>query len=133
MARPARGVVAWSCLVAVLAAAGCSRPGDIDTHRRKVESFQSSVVSVADAWLANDISSRFAAAAFERAFMLIEQERSSLAASPGTLADPPVAALVTRLESLSRVVAVLTHDVATEDDAAMRLHRAQLQDGAVLR
>jgi hypothetical protein len=110
---------------------GCSRPHDILTHRKKVDSIQSSISSVADAWLAGDISSRFAAAAFERTFILIEQERSAMAASPDALADPPVAALVTRLESLSREVAMLTQDVTTRDYTAMRLHRSRVRDAAV--
>jgi hypothetical protein len=61
----------------------------------------------------------------DQTFMLVEQERAALAASPDALLDSRGAALSQSGERLSRLIAVLIHEIEGADRA--RVHQLVTQ------
>jgi hypothetical protein len=119
----------WSIILAVitLASASCSRQDErLQQHREKFESLGSSTAAIAEAWLGGSTSGTFTGIALEQTFLLVEQERSALASTPDALLDPRGAELSQAAERLSRLIAVMMHDVRAADAASLRQHLATI-------
>jgi hypothetical protein len=84
------------------------------------------MVAIGEAWLSGDVSGTYAGTALKQTFHLVEQERASLAASPQALVDPRGAQLSQAAERLSRLLAVMMHDVCAANAAAVRQHLAEI-------
>ena len=107
--------------------AGCSSTGQaLQEHQEKFESLGSTTAAIADAWLGGDVSSTYARTALEQVYLLVEQQRTQLAANPPMLADSRGAHLSQAAERLSRLLSVMIHDVEQEDTSALRQHMAQI-------
>ena len=95
-------------------------------HQEKLESLGATTRAIAEAWLDGAASGRYARTAFEQTYQLVEQERTALARTPAALADPHGAHLSESAERLSRLLAVLIHDVEQGDASALRQHVSQI-------
>jgi hypothetical protein len=99
----------------------CSRQDErLTQHKEKLESLGSTTAAITTAWLSGRTSRTYTLTALEQTFLLVEQERSTLATSPRMLMDPRGAALSQSAEQLSRLIALLTGDVRTSDGTAAR-------------
>jgi hypothetical protein len=115
------------CLVAALASPGCSgQERRLQQHDKALQSLGSTTHAIADAWLAGQTSGTYTKTALDQTFRLIEQERTGVAGTPETLADPRGARLTDTADQMSRLVARIMADVGTEDGAAVRRHLALL-------
>lgn len=111
-------------LVALIAA-GCGRQdARLQQHQEKLESLGATTVAIAEAWLAGSTSGTYTRTALEQTLALVEQERTAVASAPETLLDPRGAHLSAAAERLSRLLAVIMHDVASADADAVRRHVA---------
>jgi hypothetical protein len=108
--------------LATLASACTRQDQRLQEHREKFESLGSSTAAVAEAWLAGSASGIYTSTALEQLFVLVEQERSTLASAPDALLDPRGAELSQAGERLSRLIAAMTHDVRAADGASLRQH-----------
>ena len=112
---------------AALTAAGCTRQdAKLEQHNEKFASLRATTAAVGEAWLAGNVSGTYADTALEQTFMLVEQERTALAASPQTLLDPRGAALSQAAERHSRLLALMIQDVRGADAPAARRHLADV-------
>jgi len=101
--------------------AACSRLDTrLDQHKQKFESLGETTAAICDAWLGGDVSGTYARTALDQTFMLVEQERTALAASPEALLDPRGADLSQSGERLSRLIAILIHEIEGAHDAYVR-------------
>jgi len=101
--------------------AACSRLDTrLDQHKQKFESLGETTAAICDAWLGGDVSGTYARTALDQTFMLVEQERTALAASPEALLDPRGADLSQSGERLSRLIAILIHEIEGAHDASIR-------------
>ena len=119
----------WRALVlaAALAASACSRRDvRIQQHKEKLESLGATTAAIGEAWLKGSVSGTYTGTALEQTFMLIEQERTSLASAPQALLDPRGAQLSKSAERLSRLVAVLLDDVNGGDSSSARKHLSEI-------
>jgi len=108
-------------VVLALTSAACARQdARLEQHKDKFESLGETTAAICEAWLGGDVSGTYTRTALEQTFMLVEQERSALAASPDTLLDPRGAALSQASERLSRLIASLAHQVQGANAAAVR-------------
>jgi hypothetical protein len=115
------------CLVATLASSACSgQDRRLEQHQKALQSLASTTRAIADAWLAGQTSGTYTKTALDQTFRLIEQERTGVAGTPETLADPRGARLTDTADQMSRLVARIMADVGTEDGAAVRRHLALL-------
>jgi hypothetical protein len=119
-----------SCVVITalaLASFDCSRHDKrLEQHRENFESLGSTTAVVGEAWLSGNVSGTYTRTALEQTFYLVEQERTALAASPQSLLDPRGAQLSQAAERLSRLLAMIIHDVGAADAAAVRQHLAEI-------
>jgi hypothetical protein len=92
----------------------------IQQHREKLESLGTTTAAIGRAWLAGDASGTFTRTALERTFVMVEQERSAVASSPQALLDPRGAELSQAAERLSRLLAMMLHDVGAADAGSVR-------------
>ena len=100
---------------------GCTSPSaTVRQQRDKLESLAASTRLVARDWIDGQLSQRYTRTAFAALFEQVEQQRSSLAATPQTLADPQGAALSQQAEQLSRLIAEMIRDVERDDAGAVR-------------
>jgi hypothetical protein len=120
--------VSWVCaaLVGLSVSACASRDTQLRQHQEKLESLGSSTITIAEAWLSGSVSGTYAVTALDQTFVLVEQERSALAAEPDALVDPRGAALSDAAERLSRLIAVMRHDVQAADGRSVRQHLAEV-------
>lgn len=120
---------AWAIVAftAALAAVGCSGQDErLKQHREKFESLGASAAAIGEAWLAGSTSGTYTATALEQAFLLVEQERSTLASTPDAVRDPRGAELSQTAERLSRLIAAMRHDVRDADAQSLRQHLTQI-------
>lgn len=95
-------------------------------HQEALQSLRSTADALASAWLAGDTSGTYTHTALERTYLLVEQERTSLAKRPEMLIDARGAALSDAAEHLARIVALLMKDVRDADAGAARAHKSAL-------
>ena len=115
-----------ACALALCVSSCGRQDAQFQDHQRSFESLGSTTSAITDAWLAGNVSGTYAGTALEQTFLLVEQERTSLAATPQALHDRRGAYLSQAAERLSRVIADLSADVRNADGAAARLHLAQI-------
>ena len=109
-------------LVALALTTGaCARQdAQLEQHKEKLESLGETTAAICQAWLNGDVSGTYTETALDQTFLLVEQERTALAASPEALVDPRGANLSQSSERLSRLIAVLIHDVEGANGASVR-------------
>ena len=113
-------------LLAVIAAPGCSSPDTVIAQQQeKLASLGASTQLLSDGWLAGDLTATYTKTAIDATLAQVEQQRAVLA-RPATLADPRAARLSQQAEQLSRLLALMAHDVDTADAAALRQHAAAI-------
>ena len=119
-----------SCtLIVVLAftATACTRQdARLEQHQQKFESLGETTAAICEAWLGGDVSGTYTRTSLEQIFRLVEEERTALAASPEALLDARGAALSQSAEHLSRLIAILIHDVQGADAASVRQRLTQI-------
>jgi hypothetical protein len=115
-----------SCAL-LLCAASCARQdAKLKQHQEAFESLGSSTQAIVEAWLGGSVSGTYTRTALEQTFLLVEKERTALAAAPEPLLDPRGAHLSQAAERLSRLIAVLIDDIGSADAASARQHAAQI-------
>jgi hypothetical protein len=108
-------------IVALALSAACSRQdARLEEHKEKFESLGETTAAICEAWLVGDVSGIYTRTALDQTFMLVEQERATLAASPEALLDPRGADLSQSGERLSRLIATLIHEVEGANGASVR-------------
>ena len=117
-----------TCLLCwAVSSAACHRQDQqLQQHTEKLASLRATTVAVGEAWLAGQVSGTYAHTALDQTFMLVEQERRSLAATPQALLDPRGAALSQAAERHSRLLALMIHDVQGADAGAARRRLAEI-------
>ena len=104
-----------------LTVAACTRQdARLEQHKKDFESLGETTAAICEAWLAGDLSGTYTRTALDQTFMLVEQERTALAASPEALLDSRGAALSQSGERLSRLIATLIHQVEGANAASVR-------------
>ena len=108
-------------LFLALTTAGCARQdARLQQHKQNFESLGETTAAICEAWLDGDVSGTYTGTALDQTFTLVEQERTALAASPDALLDPRGATLSQSGERLSRLIAILIHEVEGANDAFVR-------------
>ena len=117
-----------SAIVALaLTAAACARQdARLQQHKQKFESLGETTAAICEAWLDGDVSGTYTGTALDQTLTLVEQERTALAASPEALLDPRGATLSQSAERLSRLIAVLIHEVEGANDASVRQRLSEI-------
>ena len=127
MPQPFRTTARIVLLATVLAGAGCSRMDErLAQRQEKLESLGATTRAIGDAWLAGSVSGTYTRTALRQTLRLVEQERSTLAATPEALRDPRGARLSQAAERLSRLVAAMSGDVGAADAASVRQRLADI-------
>jgi len=105
---------------AVALGGSACRGRDAQLHQaaQSVESIRATTSTVAMAWLAGELSDRFAQDAVARAFQLAEQTRTELSSSPESMADTRASAIVEDCQHLSRLLSHLSDSIQRHDRAA---------------
>jgi hypothetical protein len=107
--------------VALAFTAACSRQdARLEQHKQNFESLGETTAAICEAWLGGDVSGTYTRTALEQTFMLVEQERTALAASPEALLDARGAALSQSGERLSRLIARLIHEIEGANGTLVR-------------
>jgi hypothetical protein len=110
-------------LLVLVATVGCSTQNtEIAQVTEKVASLRSTAIGIGEAWLKGDVSGTYAAGALEETFRLLEKTRTQLHSGPRLLVDPRGAQLSSRIEDLSRLIALLTADVDGSAASSARQH-----------
>jgi hypothetical protein len=108
-------------VVLALTTTACARQdARLEQHKDNFESLGETTAAICEAWLDGDVSGTYTHTALDQTFMLVEQERTALTASPEALLDPRGATLSQSGERLSRLIAMLIHDIDGADDSAVR-------------
>ncbi len=116
-------------LTALLAfgAVGCTSFEDrLSQFDRTFESLSATTRAACESWLSGVTSGTYTVQALTQTYQLLEQERTSLAASPQTLADPRGAERSQRAERLSRLIADAIGAVRNGDASSVRHHISEL-------
>jgi hypothetical protein len=114
-------------LIVALGSPGCgAQDSRLPQHEEKFESLGSTTRAIAEAWLAGNVSRTYALTALEKTYLLVEQERSALASAPQVLLNPGGARLSQAAERLSRLLAVMMHDVGAADRTSVRRHLVEI-------
>lgn len=110
----------------IVAIAGCSRRDrELTQHSWTVVSLAATTTAIGEGWLAGSLSGSFAQTALTRTFELLEEDRRTLATSPGQRIDPRAEKIVQTGEALSRILVRLAEAVGTADAAAVRAQLAE--------
>jgi hypothetical protein len=126
MAGMARGVRAL-VVTAALLAASCSRTDrQLAQHHEAFASLSATTQAIGDAWLSGDVSGTYTLTALDRTYLLVEQQRSSLAGSASMLNDRRGAVMSDAAEQLSRHIAAMIANVDSGDAGAARAHLSAL-------
>lgn len=120
------GVLLIIAVVAIAFSACARQDARLQQHREKFESLRASTKLVGEAWLAGHVSGTYTTTALERIYLLVEQERQTLAAQPAMLADPRGATLSQAAERLSREIAAMMQSVRGADGGSVRRHLASI-------
>jgi len=113
-------------ILVVLGAASCSRADQqLVDHSEAFQSLSASATTIVDDWLKGAVSGTYALTALDRTYLLVEQERTSLAASASTVIDSRGAALADSASELARHIAGM---IAAVRNADARAARQQLED-----
>jgi hypothetical protein len=108
-------------VVLALTGAACTRhDARLHQHKQRFESLGETTAAICEAWLRGDISGTYTRTALRQTFMLAEQERTALTATPEALLDPRGADLSQSGERLSRLIAILIHEVDGADANSVR-------------
>ena len=107
-------------MLLALVCTACSEESQLNSHREKIESLQSTTAAIAGAWLAGDISRTYAVTALDQTFVLIQQERAEVEEDARALADPRREQLSRRAETLARLSSAMRRDIQAGDAAALR-------------
>jgi hypothetical protein len=94
----------------------------LQQRQEKIESLGATATAVGNAWLDQSVSSTYARTALDQTFLLLEQERSTLASSPENLIDGRGARLSQAAERLARTIALISDDVTRGDATSARQH-----------
>ncbi|NUR54481.1 MAG: hypothetical protein HOQ29_08540 [Acidobacteria bacterium] len=122
-----RNLLSSVLLIAAIACSACARQeARLQQHREKFESLGASTKLIGEAWLAGRVSRTYTTTALERIYLLVEQERQTLAAQPATLADSRGATLSQAAERLSRDIAAMLQSVRGADGASVRRQLASV-------
>jgi hypothetical protein len=106
---------------------GCGRQdARLQQHQEKLESLATTTQAIAGAWLAGSVSGTYASTALDQTLRLVEQERSALAATPELLVDRRGARLSQRAERMSRLLALMVHDVDASDGRSLRQRATEM-------
>lgn len=111
-----------------IATACASRDAQLQQHREKLASCEASTSAIADAWLAGSVSGTYAVTALQQTLRLVEDERRAFATDPQALLDPRGAQLSQTAERLSRVIAMVMHDIQNADARSVRLHLSDMPE-----
>lgn len=117
------------CVVAVVVLISSACRGQdqrLKQHKETFESLGATTAAIGEAWLSGSLPGTYTRTALEQTFLLVEQERTALAKSPESVLDPRGAQLSQAAERLSRLLAVLIHDVRTADGASARQHLREI-------
>ena len=107
--------------------AGCGgKDQALQQHQEKLESCGASTGAIAEAWLGGNASATYTRTAFEQVYLLVEQQRTQLAAQPAMLSDSRGAHLSEAAERLSRLLAVMIRDVEQGNASAVRERMARI-------
>ena len=118
-------------IAAVLCVAGCSRQDrQLQDHHDAFASLSASTKMMVEVWLEGSTSGTYTLTALEQMFLMVEQERSALAASPNLLIDQRGAAIADSASQLSRQIASMLTDVRSADGDGARRHVEQLPFGS---
>jgi hypothetical protein len=108
-------------VVLILTGAACTRQdARLVQHRQNFESLGETTAAICEAWLGGHVSGTYTRTALEHTFLLVEQERTALATSPEALLDPRGADLSQSGERLSRLIAILIHEIMAADSPSVR-------------
>jgi hypothetical protein len=109
------------CLISIASSAACNREDrQIRQHQEALQSLGSTVRAIAGAWLDGRVSGTYAQTALERTFLLVEQERTSLASRPEMLIDERGARLSDTADHLERLIAGIQHAMRGANAVAVR-------------
>jgi hypothetical protein len=116
-----------SVIAALLCVAGCSRQDrQLQDHQDAFASLSASTKKMVEVWLDGSTSGTYTLTALDQTLVMVEQERSSLAASPKLLIDQRGAAMADSASQLSRQIASMISDVRTANSDDARRHLEQL-------
>ena len=112
---------------ALCASAACTRQdARLQQHREVFESLGATTEAIGQAWLSGAVSGTYTSTALKQTLLLVEQERTALGQQPNALLDPRGAQLADAAGRLSRLLAVMMHEVEAADADAVRRQLAAL-------
>jgi len=115
------------CVAGAMNSYACSgHDRQIQQHQKALRSLGSTTHAIVEAWLAGNVSGTYAQTALDQTIVLIEQERTAVAASPEILIDPRGANLSDTADQMTRVAAIIIAAVRDGDAAAARHRLASL-------
>jgi hypothetical protein len=108
---------------------GCtSVEREMDQRREQLHSLASTTTAIAEAWLEGRVSGTYARTAFRQTYVLVEQQRSALVASPRELLRGEGPRLAQTAEQLARVLARLMQQVFEGNGDAVRRSLRDIPD-----
>jgi hypothetical protein len=117
-------------VAAVICIAGCSRQDrQLQDHQDAFASLSASTKRIVTVWLDGSTSGTFTITALDQMLLMVEQERSTLTASPQLLIDPRGGAMADSASQLSHQIAAMINDVRSADGDGARRHLDQLPFG----
>jgi hypothetical protein len=110
-----------------VAVSGCSRQDrQLAQHQKDFESLGATTAAIVQAWLAGDVSETYSQTVLDRTLRLVEEERTAVASRPQLLLDPRGAHLSQTADHLSRLIAMLMHDISVADEFSARRRMADI-------
>lgn len=114
-------------ILAALCAAACTRHDtQLRDHSDQFESLSTTTRTIVQYWLDGKVSGTYALTALDQTYVLVEQERTSLAATPSMVIDPRGAAMADAATELARHIAEMIAAVRRADGGAARQQLADL-------
>lgn len=116
-----------AAILVLLCAPSCSRTDQrLVDHADAFQSLATTTVTIVQDWLDGSVSGTFALTALDRTYLLVEQERASLSASPSMVIDSRGASLADTATTLAHDIAVMIAAVRNADAGAARQQLATL-------